>query len=551
MKNYTIRTKLILLSATILVITLFIGIKGINDLRKIEAGVETMYADRVVPLQQLKRVSDAYAVNVVDISHKTYHNLISWREAKAQLDEAAKIVSENWSAYEQTFIEGQEEVLMNEAIRLRSTSKATYQKLLSIIEGGKSEENQLALEVLIREELYQSIDPYTEKIGELIDIQLEISSEIMDDSERLYESTMLQTIIILIIAVILAMVIAYTIIKSITSQLGGEPVEVEHIAGEIAKGNLSIKVERNRIGAMKSLMTMIENLQSIVSRIRDNASVINAASQQQSNSSQQISSGANEQAASTEEVSSSMEEMAANIQQNTENAIKTREMSQNAALEMAKVSQASEESMKAVQNIYSKINVVVEIAEKTDLLAINAAVEAARAGDEGRGFAVVAAEVRKLAERSQKAANDIVELAENGMKLTEQSTSMLKQIVPDVQNTSDLVNEIATASQEQDTGASQVNNAVQQLGSVTQQNAAAAEEMATSSEEMSMQANELEEITSYFQLSNEMKATKSSKQFSNYSDLQKLKNKASVVQSPSKGMQIDIDEDYSGFESFN
>ena len=158
---------------------------------------------------------------------------------------------------------------------------------------------------------------------------------------------------------------------------------------------------------------------------------------------------------------------------------------------MEEVAQASEESMNAVQDIFSKINVVVEIAEKTDLLAINAAVEAARAGDEGRGFAVVAAEVRKLAERSQRAANEIVKLAERGMIKTEESANKLKAIVPEIHETSRLVDEIATASREQEAGANQINSAIQQLSMVTQQNASSAEEMASSSEEMASQASEL------------------------------------------------------------
>ena len=307
-------------------------------------------------------------------------------------------------------------------------------------------------------------------------------------------------IIISLAAMVIGLLIGFVISSRIAIQLGGEPEEVADISNNMAIGNLAFDIDQygKRTGAMNDLLKMTVKMKDVVSTIITGAGNISSASLQLSSSSQQISSGVNEQAASSEEVSSSMEEMTANIQQNTENASQTREISGKASNAMEQVAVASEDSMNAVKNIYSKINVVVEIAEKTDLLAINAAVEAARAGDQGRGFAVVAAEVRKLAERSQNAANEIVELAEKGMKLTEESTLMLKDIVPDIQQTSRLVDEIASSSQEQDSGAMQVNTAIQQLTMVTQQNASAAEEMASGSEEMASQAAELEDITNHF-----------------------------------------------------
>ncbi len=243
---------------------------------------------------------------------------------------------------------------------------------------------------------------------------------------------------------------------------------------------------------------MGKKLQEIVGSILTGASNISGASQQLSSGAQQISSGVSEQAAAAEEVSSSMEEMASNIMQNTENAIKTMDISAKSSNSVEQVAVASEDSMNAVRAIFSKINVVVEIAEKTDLLAINAAVEAARAGDQGRGFAVVAAEVRKLAERSQIAASEIVSLAQNGLKMTEESNNLLKSIVPDIQETSRLVEEIASASREQESGVEQVNTAIQQLSMVTQQNASASEEMASSSEELAAQSIDLEDVTKFF-----------------------------------------------------
>ncbi len=274
----------------------------------------------------------------------------------------------------------------------------------------------------------------------------------------------------------------------------------------IADGDMTINLKKrsDKDDMMMSLSEMVKSTANILSEFQMAANNISNSSQQMSSTSQSMSQGASEQASSAEEVSSSMEEMAANIQQNTENAQQTEKISLQAAEDLKKVSTASEQTLRFMQEIADKVSIIGEIARQTNILALNAAVEAARAGEHGKGFAVVAAEVRKLAERSQVSAVEIDSLTKNSVRATEDASKLLAALAPGIEKTAKLVQEITAASMEQNSGADQVNNAIQQLNQITQQNAAASEEMATSSEELAGQAQQLMEMISFFKLETEM-----------------------------------------------
>jgi methyl-accepting chemotaxis protein len=198
-----------------------------------------------------------------------------------------------------------------------------------------------------------------------------------------------------------------------------------------------------------------------------------------------------------------MEQIVSNINQNADNAKQTEKIASQASVDIFNGYKSVTITVDAMKTIAEKITVVGEIAEKTDLLAINAAIEAARAGEHGKGFAVVAAEVRKLAENSQTAAREINNLSKSSVKIADESGLLLQKLVPDIQKTAILVQEITASSIEQNSGASQVNNAIMQLNMVTQKNASASEEMSSSAEELANQAEQLKDLISFYKTSSD------------------------------------------------
>jgi len=337
-------------------------------------------------------------------------------------------------------------------------------------------------------------------------------------------------------------------IKNNLNQLIDALEGITMTATELADGNLMVSVSQRSAQdkLMQALQQMVEAISRVVVDVKSASDSVASSANEFQSTAQQMSSGATEQAAAAEEVSSSMEEMSANIQQNMENAQATEGIATKAASDAREGGEAVTEAVRAMQDIASKITIIEDIAYQTNLLALNATIEAARAGEHGKGFAVVATEVRKLAERSQEAAAEITKISGTSVRVAERAGELLAKLVPDIQKTADLVQDINAASKEQFGGAEQINKAIQQLDQVIQQNAGASEEMAASAESLFAQSKQLQDTIEFFKIDDGRKSGRASV----------LRTAARPGKKPASGVQAkavaakEDDVEYDDYEKF-
>nr|WP_321406221.1 methyl-accepting chemotaxis protein [uncultured Carboxylicivirga sp.] len=335
------------------------------------------------------------------------------------------------------------------------------------------------------------------KVAELID---NLVNSHIEEQEIVMKTSEARSLIVLILAIILGTIVSRYSSISITRPLN----ESLNLANFLSKGELYHNVNtkgKDELAKLNgAMLTMNNKLREVVGEIKGGSEQLSVASEQVNTASQELSQGSSEQAASLEEVSTTMEEMLANIQQSNNNAKVSAEKSELAYSSLVDAEEKSKTAMEANKIIANKVAIINEIAMQTNILALNAAVVAARAGDQGRGFNVVASEVRKLAERSQQAAVEIIKLVESSRESSILASEKLSSVLPVIEESNSLMKEVAAAALEQREGASQINNALHQLNIVTQQNAAGSEELAGSAEELSSQSLQLKNLIDFFKV---------------------------------------------------
>ncbi len=351
-----------------------------------------------------------------------------------------------------------------------------------------------------KEDTYNTLTDIRNEVSELFGL-------LIDFVKDYQKFTSVSTKVGITIYLILSILIGFIVARTITKYFNRIIVRATNFATGLSEGDLTLMVEerfleyKDELGDLaRALRTLRNNVTEVIGGVHQGSNNVADASNESSKVSQSLSESATEQAASVEELASIIEEMTANINQNSENATQTNELAKRAEKYLNDLSGAASKSMDAVQLINEKVEIINGIARQTNILALNAAVEAARAGEYGRGFAVVAGEVRKLAENSRIAADEIITLAQDSVEITGEAAGHLELTMKDLTDVINRVSEIAAATKEELTGITQVNSSINELNNITQHNATSADELASSSNELSGQAENLRDTISYFKV---------------------------------------------------
>jgi methyl-accepting chemotaxis protein len=502
MRNLKISLRLWLAFGLIIGGTVLVGAVGLRRMAQNEQQMGRLADDlwgRVRLAQQVVALNNANArlsLSMLLVAERTeLDQMLSYQEDNRQKINA---LLERLEALLEGSQDSQEQRLFAEVKteRVRFVDSFTRAKKL-LLADRRTEATTLAVA-----EVVPNLTSLLRSWDDFLTYQSDLLSRARKDSAAQYGGARQIMIGVLVLIVGLAAVLALAITGSITGPLG----EAVSMAEKIAQGDLRVSLQVDRgdeIGRLQRAMRgMGGKLAEVIGEIRYGAEALASAASQVAATAQNVAQGTTQQASAVEETTGSLEQMNASINQNAENSRQTEQMAVKGATDAEESGRAVEQTVTAMKTIAERVSIIEEIAYQTNLLALNAAIEAARAAEHGRGFAVVASEVRKLSERSQSAAREIITVAGTSVKIAEESGLRIAQLVPAIRRTTDLVKEVAAASTEQATGVTQMSKAMRQMDEVTQRNASGAEELSSTAEELSTQADSMHRLMAFFQVEN-------------------------------------------------